>query len=355
MPSMADREALQKLKIPKPREAMGPEDFLTLELLDVCQNRAPRTDYWRKDYGGEAYISGAGSQNWQPMKAAIEYWLEYCLSIDRERVDRSAIRAWLLSTFFPLMRRRFMGSEIMSLIYGTMHVGSIASIAQTAIEIKDSEVLLEALACLRCYLTIVHARRVEDQGLILVAGMRSGGHDAWIYGDPWAGRTLDIAQGNASQSGPYWQMLKRAGKGPKRAWEEGVLTACAKPLQSAVSGGFLTDGTMSGFTAITDLYVYRSQGGVATWISENRNGNTTPEIMSVYRKGEPAVGTLPGPEIENRGGKGGKGGGRANRRGMKAECRREGGSLIGEYDDREFREQLPGGKVEGVLHLKRES
>lgn len=344
MPSMADREALQKLKIPKPREAMGPEDFLTLELLDVCQNRAPRTDYWRKDYGGEAYISGAGSQNWQPMKAAIEY-----------RIDtqihglKSNIRAWLLSTFFPYMRRRFMGSEIMSLIYGSMHIASIASIAQTAMEIRDSEVLLEALACLRCYLTIVHARRVEDQGLILVAGMRSGGHDAWIYGDPWAGRTLDIALGNTSQSGVYWQMLKRAGKGPKRAWEEGVLQACAKPLQAAVTGGFLTDGTISGFTGITDLYVYRSQGGVATWISENHNSNTTPEMFSISSRGLPVIGTLPGPEIYNKGGKR-----RANRRGMQAVCNREGNTLIGSFDGEEFREHLPGGRVDSILHLRRE-
>ena len=119
----------------------GPEDFLVLDLEDVARGRNPRSDEWRRDFGGPEYFSGASSSNWHPAEIAIKYAMATGAEVER-------VREYLRTIFFPFQRRRFMGSELMTVIYGSMHLGAALVIARTATAYGHGEVRAEALAWL---------------------------------------------------------------------------------------------------------------------------------------------------------------------------------------------------------------
>ncbi|HXU31674.1 MAG TPA: hypothetical protein VN851_13960 [Thermoanaerobaculia bacterium] len=314
-------------------DKIGPEDLLVMELVDVVEGRPPRTEAYKKSYGGAAYLNGTGSGNWEPVARAVEF------GATQGEAQKPAREA-LLKTIFPLMRSRFMITETMSLIYGSMHLAAFASIARTALAQNDQEVASEALACIRLYLSIAAARQLPD-GRVLVAGMRSAGHEAWEYGDPWASFALDLAlQRDTSRS---FAALKKAGKGPKNAWQKAVFTGCQSALVQAMKGWQEDSPLPSGFQATTPLHVLKTSEGVATWIEQNHNSNTKPEICSVWTGGE--VTTLPGPRLAALHGK------RTNRGWIEASCRREDDKLVVVIDGETFSVPLPGGDVRLSLRI----
>ena len=310
--------AMPKNNDPKP-DKIGPEDLLVEELRVVITGKRPATEEWKKDHRGAAYLDGSGSANWGPVEAAVKYALE-----------PDSIRQWLAETFFPLMRSRFMVSEVMSLIYGSMHLAAFASIAATAETLGDAAILGEARACTRLYLSVLAQRECPD-GRILVAGCRSAGHAAWEHGDPWGRWCLSLATGKGERDA--FAGLKAAGEGPAKAWQSSVFLAFADQLGAALPSAQSSPASL-GFRAMTDLHVARCSEGVATWIGCNVNANTKPEMLSVWRDGK--IASLPGPGLAAAGGK------RVNRGWMDARCGLGVGALIGHMDGVPFEVALPG-------------
>lgn len=297
------------------KDKVGPEDLLVEELRAVVQGKRPTTEEWKIDHGAAAYMNGTGSGNWKPVEAAVRY-----------AIEPESIRPWLIGVFFPLMRDKFMNTELMSLIYGAMHLGAWLSIARTAEALGDAAILREARACVRLYLWILAQRQCPD-GRVLVAGCRSAGHAAWEHGDPWGRYALALATGNGRESA--FAGLKAAGEGPAKAWGMAVFGACFDQLSIA---GSVLPGV--GFRAATDLHVVRCSEGVATWVGRNVNSNTKPEMLSIWQRGK--ITTIPGPEL------GAQGGQRVNRGWMEATCRYLDGELKGSRDGVPFSLRLPG-------------
>jgi len=253
----------------------GPEDYLVWELSDVAQGKRPRSDYWRRDWGGDAYFSGATSSNWHPPELAIKYTLATGAELVR-------IREYLRSVFFPFQRRRFMGSELLTGIYGSMHLGAFVMIARAAASHGHPEIYSEALECTKLYMAILAARQCQD-GRVLVCGMRSAGREFWVRGDVWGRWVLALGEEGGSDFAA-WNALRDAGEGPKMAWQTPVFRACREILQEALSWVHSRGGNFpAGFTAMTELRILEwSSGALATWVGENTNANTRPEMLATY-------------------------------------------------------------------------
>lgn len=267
--------------------SQGPEDYLVLELEDVAKGHKPRSDYWRKDWGGPEYFSGAKSSNWHPVEIAIRYAMATGAEVER-------VRTYLRTIFFPFQRRRFMASELMTVIYGSMHLGAALVIARTASVFGHAEIRSEALAWIEAYLAILSARQLAS-GYVVVAGMRSAGHEAWVYGDVWGQYALALGEESRSDA-DAWHALKKAGKGPERAWQTAVFKACREFLQIALSSLRSRFGAIpEGFSAMCELRVSQwDDGSIATWCGENVNGNTRPELVGVYSARTRAIVNYPG-------------------------------------------------------------
>ena len=209
-------------------------------------------------------LTSGGSANWPPLGWAVRY-----------RGGEAASREqWL--RFFTASRKTFMGSEMFSLIYWWGHVLPVAAVAEHAASsgVSDSEVAAAANEWLRYYYGVMELARDPQSGVILMVGMRSGGHLPETA-TTWLGWLRALARGEDLSR---WEADgRRLNLGMKKSSKYRT----AKALQGALAKAAASTEPLPGYGLLSPVHIYQTDEGLAVWCEKNVNGNTTPLMGAV--------------------------------------------------------------------------
>ncbi len=213
-------------------------------------------------------LTSGGSANWPCMGWAVRYVLK----------DPAADDQW--RRYFDACKTCWMGDELLSYIYGRMHMLSVAAVAAAARARGDAPLLLGASIWLQLWWGLSMLAESAD-GRIELPGMRSAGH-APLPG--WREWLLSIARGDAPSRARAEEWGRAAGLGMKQQWEWGTALALEGPLKLSyqpLAGKSLVDvaAALPAWGLITPLHIYRTAAGVVvSWLENNANGNTPPHM-----------------------------------------------------------------------------
>jgi hypothetical protein len=280
----------------------GDERELRLELLDVIRGKKPRTNFWKKPQGEEAYFSGQGSQNIWLFRWAIQLLLgmpttspdlvyAYQLGPGATGDDRKLVRR-----VHPVFGRRdfmlaipqsgddivpigFGGSEFGSSIYWFWHLIVHASLYRKG----NLDVKSKALQWLVINWLYFRAIEAPDGGLLL-AGMRSAGHDPCVPRETnwlWA----LVSGGNVAQAEAW---CKQAGAGLKRSWEFEITKKLLPELRESweAAKNIPIDRLQNAIVLRAPMTIIRTEGGLAWTIDHNVNPNTGPVLGMKWEHGQ---------------------------------------------------------------------
>jgi hypothetical protein len=249
----------------------GDEQFLSWDLADAVAGKPPRDDVWRGATGLAALKQGTGSINMPLLRLATKLWA------GTPAEQAAAIADWKeVLTFF---QGQWMGSELGSRIYGVWHLLSVAAAFGWADANGNPELSALAQGWLLHWWCLMKLIEAPD-GRLLMVGMRSGGHEPnagfleWV----WALATDGPV--------PKWEATaKTLGLGLKQNWIyaagmslKEVLRKSAAPIREGQDPAAL----IPNYGLVVPYNVLKTEGGMAVWIPENRNGNTTPVAGVVW-------------------------------------------------------------------------
>lgn len=278
----------------------GDERFLTGEFLDTVRGKKPRSDYWKKSQGEEAYFSGNGSQNIWLFRWAMQvifgmpttspelvygYQLGTGTGEDEQLISRqseSGRRDIMLAvpregdTVYP---SGFGGSEFGSFIYWFWHLIVHAGLMRMGNSRSEGAYAFRWLVINWLYFRAIEA----PDGGILLAGMRSAGHNPciprevnWLY-------TL-ISGGDVKQAEAW---CKQAGAGLRRSWEYEIALELLPELRQSweIAKDIPLDRLPSMIKLRAPMTIIRTEGGLAWTIDYNVNPNTGPVLGMKWESG----------------------------------------------------------------------
>lgn len=203
-----------------------------------------------------------GSCNWAPVACAARL-LYYHRSHDAAGYQ-AARNLWL--GYYAHSRRYWMGKEVGSRIYAPFVLIASLVVRMIATEREDEELRIMAWA----WLSFASAWLVavtNSHGDPFWLGQRSAGHPPRII---WLTAYAAYAAG------------KQPKKLPKDEWQDFILPELSgwiPVVQDSVSA--LAALRSFNFRTIGEFYRYESEGGIAVWTPQNRNGNTQPVLLGV--------------------------------------------------------------------------
>ncbi len=280
----------------------GDETDLRLEMLDVVRGKNPRSSFWSKPQGSEAYFSGNGSQNIWLMR----WMIQQVLGVDKlNPVDPSIVYAYQLGleTGHVLITRQgnplvipsssllpsdtqysigFGGSEFASTIYWFWHVVTHAAMMRKGSDERSRKLAEEWVVRNLLYFRAIEA---QDSG-ILLGGQRSAGHDPnvpremnWLYQVVKGESAVNISRAES------W--CKQAGAGLKQSWEFEIGKELLPELRRAWERAReMSIGELTSLLPLkTPTRIIKKNNSLVVVHSENVNPNTPPVLVLIYYNG----------------------------------------------------------------------
>src|SRR6185436_12495547 len=326
----------------------GDERNLRDELFDAVRNKAPRTNFWKKDQAFDSYFSGAGSQNIWLLRFATK-------ALRGEKVPADAVYNYQFGpppgSFLvagnngptlasaPAANDRvyepgFGGSEFMSTIYWVWHLMSHLALIRKGGEIGD-----KARRWVVLNWVLFRAIQASD-GRLMLFGQRSAGHDPIPREPDWL-----FARASDGDVGQAERWCKKAGAGLKRSWEFAMGNELITEMRSTYkeSLSIPVEDLPKLIPLRVRTEIIKTSEGIAVVHAKNCNPNTPPILGGTFwQDGRRDI--LPTSVLKN--GQKTPGGIRIRQKFDHASARIEGNEIVyvsSLYTDGEQRIPLPGG------------